>query len=216
MAKRFGRETEETWKMMKINQSNVNKNYDKKQGRVMFPSSHDLIDDPEIQNACFSVLSNLLENGNEVLVTTKPSFNVIKRIISRFNEYKDSMQFRFTITSLNDGLLKFWEPNAPLFRERMDSLKYAFSNNFRTSVSVEPFLDYNPELLVSQVEPYCTESIWIGKMNYIQRNNLTDFEQQYYEDVRKNYKLEHLEAIFLNLKNNPKIRFKDNFGIVIQ
>ena len=33
--------------------------------------------------------------------------------------------------------------------------------------------------------------------------------------VRKNYNLEHLEEIFLNLKDNPKIRFKDNFGIII-
>jgi len=82
--------------------------------------------------------------GNEVLVTTKPNFSTIKKIVSRFNRYHERMQFRFTITSLEDSLLKFWEPNAPLFQERMNSLKFAFNKNFRTSVSIEPFLDYYP------------------------------------------------------------------------
>ena len=214
MAKRFGRATEETWKIMTVNQAKVDKNYVKKSGRVMFPSSHDITDDSEIENACFSVLSNLLENGNEVLVTTKPRLSTIKKIISRFKEHQEAMQFRFTITSLDDDLLKFWEPNAPLFQERMDSLMFAFNKGFLTSVSMEPFLDYRPEDLVKRVEPYCTESVWIGKMNYIQINNLTLFEQEYYKKVRKNYTLEHLEKVFINLKENPKIRFKDSFGIV--
>ncbi len=214
MAKRFGRATEETWKIMTINQVKVNKDYGKKTGRVMFPSSHDIPSDPEIENACLSVLYGLLQSGNEVLVTTKPRFNAIQKIVARFQEYQELIQFRFTITSLNDKLLRFWEPNAPLFKERMDSLKLAFNKGFRTSVSMEPFLDHHPEELVKQVEPYCTESIWIGKMNYIQRNNLTPFEQEYYEKVRENYTLEHLEEVFLNLKENPKIRFKDSFGII--
>ena len=216
MAKRFGRATEETWKIMNVNTVTMNKNYVKKNGRVMFPSSHDITEDPEIERACFVVLSNLLENGNEVLVTTKPRFSIVKKIVSRFIGYQESMQFRFTISSLDDGLLRFWEPNAPLFQERMDSLKFAFDNGFRTSVSIEPFLDYHPEELVRRVEAYCTESIWIGKMNYIQRNNLTSFEKNYYENVRKNYTLDHLEEIFLNLNENPKIRFKDSFGIKTQ
>ena len=211
MAIRFGRATDDTWKIMTVNQKKVQKNYSKKSGRVMFPSSHDIIDDPIIENACFTVLSNLLENGNEVLVTTKPRFNIIKKIVSEFQEYQDVMQFRFTITSIKNNLLKFWEPNAPLFQERLNSLRLAFDNNFRTSVSIEPFLDYHPEELVGIVDPYCTESIWIGKMNYIRRNNLTMVEDEYYEKVRKNYTLEHLKEIYLNLRGNPKIRFKDNF-----
>lgn len=214
MALRFGRATDETWKIMTVNQAKVNKNYTKKPGRVMFPSSHDIIDDPVIEDACFVVLSNLLENGNDILVTTKPRFSVVKKIISKFSNFKDSIQFRFTITSSNDDLLSFWEPNAPLFHDRMNSLKFAFNEEFLTSVSMEPFLDYRPEKLVDQVEPYCTESVWIGKMNYIQRKHLTASEEEYYENVRRNYSLEHLEEIYLNLKDNPKIRFKDSFGII--
>lgn len=215
MAKRFGRATDETWKIMRVNQSKVKKNYTKKNGRIMFPSSHDITDEPQIQDACFDVLQNLLVNGNDVLVTTKPRFSVIKNIVSKFERFQETMQFRFTITSLNDELLKFWEPNAPQFDERIESLKLAFNHGFRTSVSMEPFLDYNPEQLVKQVEPFCTESIWIGKMNYIQRNNLTSSESEYYEKIRENYTLEHLEEVYELLKENSKIRFKDSFGIII-
>ncbi len=53
MAKRFGRCTEDTWGNMEINDTILNKNFKKYNGRVMFPSSHDIIDKPEIKEACF-------------------------------------------------------------------------------------------------------------------------------------------------------------------
>jgi DNA repair photolyase len=214
MAKRFGRATEETWKLMKVRHEAVSKNYRKKPGRVMFPSSHDIIDDPEVKEACFTVLSNLLENDNEVLITTKPKLRIIQKIHESFKKYQGTMQFRFTITSTDDDLLRFWEPNAPSFAERINSLKYAFSKDYRTSVSIEPFLDYDPEPLVRYVEPYCTESIWIGKMNYIQKNSLSPFEQRYYERVRKNYSHARLKEVFWKLRDVPKVKFKDSFECV--
>ena len=215
MAKRFGRATEETWKLMKVRHEAVSKDYKKKSGRVMFPSSHDIIDEPEVREACFTVLSNLLRNGNEVLITTKPKLGIIREIDEKFRKYSDAIQFRFTITSIDDNLLRFWEPNAPLFSDRMDSLKYAFFGDYKTSVSIEPFLDYDPEPLVKYVEPYCTESIWIGKMNYIQKENLSLFEQRYYERVRKNYSHERLKEIYWKLKEIPKVKFKDSFGCIL-
>src|SRR3972149_6068470 len=78
IAKRFGRCTEETWKDMKIQHKMVEKNFRKFNGRVMFPSSHDIIDNPEIKSACFIVIEKLLEAGNELLITTKPKFSIIK------------------------------------------------------------------------------------------------------------------------------------------
>jgi DNA repair photolyase len=215
MAKRFGRATEETWQLMKVRHEAVSKDYKKKPGRVMFPSSHDIIDEPEIRDACFTVLCNLLKNGNEVLITTKPKLRVIQKIDEKFSRYKERIQFRFTITSIDDNLLRFWEPNAPSFTERMNSLKYAFFSNYKTSVSIEPFLDYDPEPLVRCVEPYCTESIWIGKMNYIQKNNLSSFEQQFYERVRKNYSHARLKEIYWKLQDILKVRFKDSFECIL-
>jgi len=106
IAKRFGRATDETWKNMRVNLKKVEKDYGKKSGRVMFPSSHDIIDDSEILDACFTVLSNLLDNGNEVLVTSKPRLNVIRQIISKFENFQENIQFRFTITSINSFFIE--------------------------------------------------------------------------------------------------------------
>jgi len=213
MAKRFGRCTEENWKNMEIRRNIVEKKFRKFNGRVMFPSSHDIVDLPEIKEACFTVIKNLLEVGNELLITTKPKPSIIKEIIERFGAYKSQIQFRFTITSSNEQLLSFWEPNAPTFEERLESLMYAYQEGFKTSVSIEPFLDYEPQNLVKTIAPYVTESIWLGPMNYIPRNNIPEKDRPQYEKIRKNYEISHLKEIYEDLKDFPKIRFKDSMAI---
>lgn len=213
MGKRFGRCTEETWKEMEINESVLKRSFRKYSGRVMFPSSHDIVDIPAVKEACFIVISKLLEAGNEVLVTTKPRLSVTEDIVTKYRSFKSQIQFRFTITSLNNKLLSFWEPNAPSFEERLESLRYAYEEDFRTSVSVEPFLDYDPLRLIDIVAPYVTESIWLGPMNYIARNGISnEFEPQYAE-VRKKYEIARLREIFEDAKDIPKIRFKDSMMI---
>ena len=187
MAKRFRRSTDEDWKFMTINKGAVNKNYRKYNGRVMFPSTHDITDDEEIVEACLTVIEKLLDAGNEVLITTKPRLSVTKQIIFTFSEYIDQLQFRFTITSINNNLLSFWEPNAPSFDERFSSLQYAFNYGYKTSVSIEPFLDYIPQELVYTLAPYITESIWLGPMNYISRNGLSTDEEKKYDEIRVKY-----------------------------
>ena len=206
----YGRATEETWQVMKVRWKDVTKSYRKMKGRVMFPTSHDIIDIPEVEEACLTVLGKLLAAGNEVLLTTKPRLSVTRKVCERFSEYQDQIQFRFTITSCHDELLKFWEPNAPLFRERMNSLIFAFKKGFKTSVSIEPFLDYDPVPLVRRVESYSTESVWIGKMNYIAAKGIKENEKPFYEAIRKGCTLTHLKEIYSELKGYPKIRFKDS------
>jgi DNA repair photolyase len=194
---------------MRIRQESVKKSYGKLEGRVMFPSSHDLFDFPRFKEACFLVLTKLLESGNDVLVTTKPRLPMVQEIHNCFDRHREQLQFRFTITSLNDQLLEFWEPNAPRFGERMESLRYAFENGYRTSVSIEPFLDYDPSSLAQTVTPYSTESVWIGRMNHIPRE-VPGTEGAFFADVRSNYETEHLKDIHNELKDVPKIRFKDS------
>jgi DNA repair photolyase len=210
MARRFGRTTKETWKNMVVREDIVNKKFRHYTGRVMFPSSHDIIDFPDCESACFTVLEKLLKSDNEVLITTKPRYKVIKKINERFSDYKNNFQFRFTITSNNNQLLKFWEPNAPLFEERLKSLKFAYNKGYKTSVSIEPFLDFDPRTLVDQISPFITESIWIGIMNYIPQKNLNENEVPLYNSIRKNYTTIHLGKIFKELNTNSKIRWKDS------
>lgn len=210
MAKRFGRCTEDTWKDMIIKNSAVEKKYGKYKGRVMFPSSHDIIDSPEVKEACFIVIKKLLEAGNDILITTKPKLSITKDIIGQFYSFKEQLQFRFTITSLNNRLLSFWEPNAPTYEERFASLKYAYEKNFRTSVSIEPFLDHTPQTLINMLSPYVTESIWLGPMNYIPKNGIRNGDEQRYAVIRKKYEIDRLYDIYKNLKDFPLIRFKDS------
>jgi len=210
MAKRFGRNTHDNWKNMEVREDVVCKSFRKLSGRVMFPSSHDIFDISPFKEACFTVLGKLLESGNEILVTTKPRFKIIQDITLQFGHFKDQVQFRFTITSSNDRLLEFWEPNAPRFKERLACLEYAFRKGFKTSVSIEPFLDYDPIELIERISPFTTDSIWIGRMNYIPRKNLSKEEEPYYYEIRKNYETHHLWEIYTRLKGNSKMRFKDS------
>src|SRR5690606_9825812 len=109
---------------------------------------------------------------NDFLIVSKPNFSCIKRICDVFDEYIENITFRFTIGSTDSEVLKFWEPGAPSFEERMNSLEYAFSQGFQTSISIEPFLDSNVEAIIEKTRTFVTDSIWIGKMNRI-KNNLT-------------------------------------------
>jgi len=210
MAKRFGRCKEDTWKDMIVNNSAVEKKYGKYKGRVMFPSAHDIIDIPGVKDACLRVISKLLDAGNEVLITTKPRLSIMREICERYARDESQIQFRFTITSKDDRLLSFWEPNAPLFEERFEALQFAYKNGFKTSVSIEPFLDYDPKVLIDVLSPYITESIWLGPMNYISSNNIPEADRHYYQDIRDNYQVEHLQEIYEELKDNPIIKFKDS------
>ena len=108
MAKRFGRCQEHTWKNMVINKNAVERNYTKYKGRVMFPSTHDIVGDSSLHKACFVVIGKLLEAGNEVLITTKPLLAVTEKIIETFSTYRERLQFRFTITSIDNLLLSFY------------------------------------------------------------------------------------------------------------
>jgi DNA repair photolyase len=210
MAHRFGRVNRNSWSNMEIRKDILLRHFKKMPGRVMFPSTHDIIETPPFKETCFAILEKLLKPGNNVLITTKPRFGIIHEIDQQFWPHKEQIQFRFTITSLDDELLGFWEPNAPRFGERLASLRYAFKEGYRTSVSIEPFLDYDPSELVEKVTPYATESVWLGRMNYILCENLLEDEEPYYEDIRRNYETNNLRFVYRKLRGNSKIRFKDS------
>ena len=61
----------------------------------------------------------------------------------------------------NNEVLKFWEPGAPSFDERIACLKYAYEAGYATSISCEPMLDDKIDLVIDAVRPDVTHSIWI-------------------------------------------------------
>jgi len=193
---------------MELSQEKLYKNYKKRKGRVMFPSSHDIV--PEFKYECFKIIEKLLDAGNSILITSKPYYSIIKELCETFKDYRNKIQFRFTITSLNNDLLNFWEEGAPTFEERLESLEYAFKTKFKTSVSIEPFLDKDPIPLVKKLYPFISDTIWLGKMNYIDVKNVQDREFEFYDAIRKNYGIKNIQKIINKLKHSKKVRYKDS------
>lgn len=202
------------WEVERTDEKALNKVWTKKEGTIMFPTKHDItmfnIDD------CITVLKNILKAGNDVLIVSKPEIAVIERITDELKMYKDNILLRFTIGSLNDNILSFWEPGAPSFAERLNSLKIAFTKDFETSVSMEPLLDNNPEdtkVLVETLRPYVTNSIWIGKMNKPEKrlDNITPFIENYLS--RQND--ENILSIYEMFKDDDLIKWKESIKRVV-
>ena len=95
----------------------------------------------------------------------------------------------------------------------LSETKTRFPNDLKTSVSIEPFLDCDPSKVVHVVSPYVTESTWIGPINYTPKNGVSNEDRQRYAEIRKRYKITHLQEIFEGLKEFPKVRFKDSMLI---
>ncbi|MEA3558943.1 MAG: hypothetical protein U9R75_06785 [Candidatus Thermoplasmatota archaeon] len=190
----------------------VKKKWRKKQGTIMFPSTHDIT--PENLPECIQTIGNILEGGNHLLIVSKPHFRCIADICQSFRQYKDQILFRFTIGSMDStNCLSFWEPGAPSFEERLGSLTYAFNAGYRTSVSSEPFLDDKVIDLFFKVEPYVTDSVWIGPMNKMeQRVDRTGWDKgsmHYWDLVKGSQTRAEIEIIYGALKDEPHVRWKD-------
>lgn len=165
-----------------------------------------------VAELCGIKLKELLEAGNTVLIVSKPNFNAIDKLYeitlshpdcSIIKPYRDKVEFRFTITSMNDKLLKKWESGAPPFwHSRLTSVSVV-SGIFKTSVSVEPFLDEDPLELIKLLDKQSKniDSYWLGCMS----------NQNY-----KHHNKENLLKIVDNVQKLPdklrnKIKFKNSF-----
>jgi hypothetical protein len=110
------------------------------------------------------VLGHILAPGNSVLITSKPHPECIRAVCERFAAHNrtgtNRIMFRFTIGATDDVILRYWDRNAPTFRERLAALEYAFRAEFRTSVSVEPMLDSeHVAQLFHTLKPFVNNSI---------------------------------------------------------
>ena len=211
-AKRGGRiKSDSEWAKPKICRDKVSHRMGKIAKRaVMFPTTHDIT--PKTLAACKTVLQHLLDGGNRVLVVSKPHLDCIKAICRTFADHKDKILFRFTIGAYNDTLLKYWEPHAPVFKERLASLKHAFKRGFQTSVSIEPMLDSaNVVKLFHMLEPWVTDAIWIGKMNGVPSKADKSRELA----IRAGQTDERIIEIYAQLKKHPKAKWKDSIKKVI-
>ena len=205
MAIRFKRRTKGNWHEMKRNSAAYQATR-KVNGRIMFPTSHDL----HIEHAewWMPFLRDLLTNGNEVLIVSKPRFDAIRFICSTMLAFRDQIEFRFTIGTNDEESRKFWEPGAPPISERLDALMYAHGMKYPTSVSMEPLLMMNPAPFIRTFEDYVTGTIWIGTMNHLEQIDIPN--RRYYHTIRSINSREHMQMVYDSLKDNSKIRWKDS------
>lgn len=213
---RFGRMSGDEWQTMRVRPKDVTKIRSKYPGAVMFPTTHDIT--PEVLSPCLTVLTNLLSAGNSVLLVSKPHLECISRICEVCNAYREQILFRFTIGADDDRILAYWEPGAPSYRERLNSLDLAYKRGFRTSVSVEPMLDSaNIIRHVTNLSPYVTESIWIGKLNNIRSRvrAVTDEDRAAIKRIEDGQTDERIFEIYQSLNGNPLVRWKESIKKVV-
>lgn len=202
------------WEDMIVREIDVNKKHKEYGVQVMVPSSHDIT--PQVLTPALKVLHNLLDAGNKrLLIVTKPHFECIKKICDEFSSEKDKFILRFTIGSLNDEILSYWEPGATKHVERLKCLAHAYDSGFTTSISIEPMLDHaNLEDLIDQVSKYVNQTIWLGLMNpklYFLKQHLGAHFQHRLDEIYANETVEKLAVIYEKFKANPKIRFTGSF-----
>lgn len=221
MIVQYKKNTIEDWNNEVVRNSYLlKKKFRKRNDLIMFPSSHDITPEHLQENMTF--LGNLLAAGNKVLIVSKPHLECVKAMCDTFIPFKDNILFRFTIGSADSDTLKYWEPNAPDFNERLESLQYAFNAGYQTSVSCEPMLDDKVDQVIDQVLPYVRETIWIGKPNQLMERLLINGfknDQQVINHARKLIKLfsdEFILNLYARYQANPKIMWKDSIKKVIK
>lgn len=208
----------EEWNTETINFKAVNKKWVKRNGVIMFPTTHDIT--PTNLDACIIALKNILTPGNKVLIVSKPHISCVQKLCAELEPWKEQILFRFTIGSLSESICSFWEPGAPSPAERFHALKYAFEQGFQTSVSIEPMLEgcYEATVTFEMVKRYVTDTVWIGKMNKIRnRVDMTNPNNQFMvEDIERLQIDKEILLLVERLKDEPKIRWKDSIKTVIQ
>lgn len=200
----------------------IGKDYGKRQGTVMFPTTHDIT----LGNAehTLPVLDRLLAAGNKVLIVSKPSPEIVAEMCKRFDGYKERILFRFTLGSISDPVLRLWEPGAPCAAGRVAALRHAYEAGFATSVSMEPMLDTDEDEIVAcyeAVAPFVTDYVWLGKMNKamerLQRNgfgNDTIIMEAAVMLVDSQCN-SRIHSLYARLRDRPHVKWKESIKEVV-
>ena len=186
--------------------------YPKYDGVVMYPTCHDI--EPRHLHHHIALIRKLVTSGNTVLLTTKAHFECVDEICFAFERYKEQITFMFTITSLNDEVSRFWEPNAPCPHERLASLMLANMKGFRTSVIIEPMLEGPTEAkaICRRVLPFVTDEVWIGKMNSptVRVDRTIPENDEAIKRILWMQSNRHIVSLYDELNGQDKVRWKES------
>jgi len=214
---RMGKRTPDTWKDESLNTKAFTKKLAKRKGTTMFPTLHDIT--PSNLHGCAIYLERLLSAGNKVLIVSKPHYECIVFLCNAFEIYKEQILFRFTIGSANDHVLCLWEPGAPSYSERINSLAHAYNSGYQTSVSCEPMLDDNIHKVIADAAPFVSDAIWLGKANkLIERltvNGASDDILKHAMNLIQTQSDDKIKKLYEKYKGNKQIKWKESIKEIV-
>lgn len=118
-------------------------------------------------------------------------------------------EFAVTLTCLDDGLSRQWEPGAALPQDRMDTLREAHERGIYTWVSLEPVLYPDAVYeIIDRTHPF-VDLYKLGTLNYHQRAREIDW-QEYGERA-----ISMLEGLGKDMYVKHDLRAKLNSGRVV-
>jgi DNA repair photolyase len=167
IALRYGSITKpEQWGKEILTKKSEKKSFTLADGVIMMPTTHDVT---PFNVAAFKRIALLaVEAGNQILIVSKPRMVCIQELCEALTPYKDQVEFRFSIGTLDPTTAAFWEPGAPKPEERIFCLMYASAEGFKTSVSMEPMLMSCQESFEMigffANHPAKVDTVWVGKM----------------------------------------------------
>lgn len=210
-------QSRDEWENEKVNDAALSRYIGKKDGVIMFPTTHDIT--PTYLEASKQILIKALKKGNQLLIVSKPRIDCIIPLLYELEPYKEQILFRFTIGTLSNELSLLWEPGAPLPNERIGCLEAAYNHGFKTSVSMEPMLAGTEDALKTfyTVAEFVTETIWIGKMNKIDQRVLIaePHISQAVSEIKQLQSDGEVMRLYAELCGNPKIEWKESIKAVI-
>lgn len=189
---------------------------------IMYPSIHDT-NTKNMAQVFFNISLMMLAKNVYVLFVTKPNYTVMKLFAKLLYQYRDRIFFRLTMTTNDEEQLKFWEPNAPSFNDRLKSIKLLCKRGFQTSVSCEPMMppmmvgNYVESMIayVDSILPYVQHEFWLGMMNHVPVERyhnapLTEEMRQKFASVTQYYTEANIVALVRHYHQHPKIQWKES------
>ena len=202
------------WLRPVLNATEIDRRRGRCVGRVMFPTSHDI--PPAYLEPCLTVLEKLLAARNEVLITSKPHPESVRRMCEHLEPWRDQILFRFTIGAIDDGILGYWEPGAPTYLERRQALRLAHRAGYATSVSAEPLLQADRvEELLADLQPYITDTFWVGTMRDARQRATAGTSDEALNLIEAGQTHDAICRVHATLRDHPLVRWKDSYRAVL-
>jgi len=216
MAQRFKRIAgRETWLYPSLNKPGKFP----RDSRVMFPTTHDITLDNI--HRIVDATGAMLDRGNTILFVTKAGptpIDLLLYYLDQFPHSRKSIEFRFSITTLNYKTQRFWEPDAPHIIDRIEAMKDANCAGFRVSVSCEPMLFKDEAEILPHFQAMIlagASEVWYGYLKNARARIAQNIQDQWHKDLALDRLLcvitpANVGRLLRHLPLDPRVMLKDS------